>query len=199
MIRINLSPTAKKGRVSKVKGAKATPIGIRLPSVQVAVIYVIGVIITVAIIGITVFIQTSKLNSLKSDVNQLSTKLNELKIYKATVDSLENREKQLADLLKPIMELNKSRFFITHIMDEIASRIPEFTWLISLDVDQTNIKLKGITASNLLVADFMNRLEESPYIHNVDLTVLEKKAIEKQEMMDFALTADLGYESGAGR
>jgi hypothetical protein len=39
----------------------------------------------------------------------------------------------------------------------------------------------------------MNRLEESPYIHNVDLTVLEKKPVGKQEMMDFTLTAGLGF------
>ena len=60
------------------------------------------------------------------------------------------------------------------------------------------MQIKGVTASNLLVADFMNRLEESAYIYDVDLIVLEKKAVEQQEMMEFTLTANLGYDTLAG-
>jgi hypothetical protein len=45
----------------------------------------------------------------------------------------------------------------------------------------------------------MNRLEESDYIHNVDLTVLEKKAVKNQEMMEFTLTASVGYQESIAR
>ena len=78
-------------------------------------------------------------------------------------------------------------------------RIPEFTWLKSLNISSSDMQVKGVTASNLLVADFMNRLEESDYIHNVDLTVLEKKAVKNQEMMEFTLTASVGYQESIAR
>ncbi len=199
MIKINLAPSAKKGRVPKAKGAKAVSLGVKLPSIQTAIVYIICVAFVVIIIAILVFTQSSKISSYNKTINELTTKLQELKVYKATVDSLEKREGELANLIKPIKDLNKNRFFITHILDEIGDRVPEFTWLTALDISQTDLRLKGVSASNLLVADFMNRLEESPYINNVDLTVLEKIKIGQQEMMDFTLTAGVGYNPETGR
>lgn len=199
MIKINLAPTAKKGRAPKRKAAKAARPGIKLPSVQSTVLYIIGVVIVVVIIGVTLLIQLNQKGGLNKDITRLNGRLEELKVYKATVDSLEKRERELAALINPIKQLNQNRFFIAHILDEVSSRIPEFTWLKSLDITTTNLRMQGVTASNLLVADFMNRLEESDYIHNVDLTVLEKKAVEKQEMMEFTLTASVGYQGSTAR
>lgn len=199
MIKINLAQTAKKKRAPKRKAAKAARPGIKLPSVQSTVLYIIGVVIVVVVIGVTLLIQLNQKGGLNKDISRLNSRLEELKVYKATVDSLEKRERELAALINPIKQLNQNRFFIAHILDEVSSRIPEFTWLKSLDITSTDLRMQGVTASNLLVADFMNRLEESDYIHNVDLTVLEKKAVEKQEMMEFTLTASVGYQGSAAR
>ncbi len=194
MIKINLAPTAKKGKAQKRKAVRARP-GVKLPSIQSTILYIGGIVIVVVIIVMILFIQSSQMRNLNTNISQLNSKLEELKEYKAAVDSLKKREQELYSLITPIKELNKNRFFIAHVLDEISSRIPEFTWLKSLNVTQTNLEIKGVTASNLLVADFMNRLEESPYIYNVDLTVLEKKAVEKQEMMEFSLTANCGLDT----
>lgn len=199
MIKINLAQTAKKKRAPKRKAAKAARPGIKLPSIQSTVLYIIGVVIVVIIIGVTLLIQLNQRSGLNKDITHLNGRLEELKVYKATVDSLEKRERELAALINPIKELNRNRFFIAHVLDEVAARIPEFTWLKSLNISSDNMQVKGVTASNLLVADFMNRLEESDYIHNVDLTVLEKKAVKKQEMMEFTLTASVGYQESIAR
>ncbi len=195
MIKINLAPTAKKGRVAKRKAVRAARPGIKLPSIQSTILYIIGIVAVVAIVGIVLFIQSNQMGGLNREINQLNAKLEELRVYKATVDSLKQREMELQTMITPIRDLNKNRFFIAHVLDEISSRIPEFTWLKSVNVSQTALEMKGVAASNLLVADFMNRLEESPYIYNVDLTVLEKKAVEKTEMMEFTLTANCGFDT----
>lgn len=199
MIKINLAQTAKKKRAPKRKAAKAARPGIKLPSIQSTVLYIIGVVIVVIIIGVTLLLQLNQKSGLNKDITHLNSRLEELKVYKATVDSLEKRERELAALINPIKELNKNRFFIAHVLDEVAARIPEFTWLKSLNISSSSMQVKGVTASNLLVADFMNRLEESDYIHNVDLTVLEKKAVKNQEMMEFTLTASVGYQESIAR
>jgi len=199
MIKINLAQTAKKKRAPKRKAAKGARPGIKLPSIQSTVLYIIGVVIVVIVIGVTLLIQLNQRSGLNKDITHLNGRLEELKVYKATVDSLEKRERELAALINPIKELNRNRFFIAHVLDEVAARIPEFTWLKSLNISSDNMQVKGVTASNLLVADFMNRLEESDYIHNVDLTVLEKKAVKNQEMMEFTLTASVGYQESIAR
>ncbi len=199
MIKINLAPSAKKGGAPKRKAAKAPGAGIKLPSIQATFAYIAGGAIVVLIIVVLLLLQASRMGGLNSNISQLHAKLEELKVYKATVDSLERRERELAALIAPIKELNRNRFFIAHVLDEISNRLPEFTWLTTLDATQSSLTLKGYTASNLLVAEFMNRLEESSYVSNVDLTVLEKKAVEKQEMMEFTLTASLGLEPTTAR
>jgi Tfp pilus assembly protein PilN len=201
MIKINLAPTAKKGKAPKPKAAKAAIPGIKIPPIKSTVIYIIGIVLVVIIIALFLVIQSGKMGSLNRNINSLQAKLSELRVYVQTVDSLEKREKQLGDWISPIRTLNRNRFFVAHVMDEISSRIPEFTWLTSLDINgaSSSLGIKGTTASNLLVADFMNRLEESAYINNVDLTVLEKKTVEKQEMMEFTLTANIGVDTLSGR
>jgi type IV pilus assembly protein PilN len=192
MIKINLTPSAKKGRAPKRKAAKGPRPGIKLPSIQTTLLYIIVVVVAIIVVVLLLLMQQFQIGNLNGNINSLNAKLDELKIYKATVDSLETRERELGALIAPIKELNKNRFFIAHILDEVAARIPEFTWLNSLNITQASMEIKGVTASNLLVAEFMNRLEESAYIHNVDLTVLEKKTVESEEMMEFTLTAGVG-------
>ncbi|MEO0129197.1 MAG: PilN domain-containing protein [candidate division WOR-3 bacterium] len=198
MIKINLSPSPKKAKAPKAKAAKPGAPPIKLPSVKLGALYILGIAVVVIIIALFLIIQSTKIGGLNRNINQLQTRLDELKIYVATVDSLKQREKELMTLISPIKELNKNRFLIAHILDEISARIPEFTWLTMLNVTTQNIDIRGTTASNLLVAEFMNRLEESPYIGNVDLTVLEKKTVEKQEMMEFTLTANVRIDSIGG-
>ncbi|KPK63473.1 hypothetical protein AMJ83_06765 [candidate division WOR_3 bacterium SM23_42] len=199
MIKINLAPTTKKGRAPKARAARVPRPGIKIPPIQTAIVYIIGIVIVVIIVVVLLLSQNIQMRNYSGNINQLNVKLDELKVYKAAVDSLETRERELATLIAPIRQLNKNRFFIAHILDEVSTRLPDFTWLTMLTTDSTGMGIKGVAASNLLVADFMNRLEESPYIHNVDLTVLEKKVIEKQEMMEFTLTANVGVDSVAWR
>ncbi len=198
MIKIDLSPSPKKAKAVKAKPAKPGAPPIKLPSIKMGALYIIGIAVVVVIIALFLIIQSSKIGGLNRNITELRTRLDELKVYVATVDSLKKREKELLALISPIRELNQNRFLIAHILDEVSARIPEFTWLTMLNVSAQNINIKGTTASNLLVADFMNRLEESPYIANVDLTVLEKKTIEKQEMMEFTLTANVKIDTIKG-
>ncbi|MCK5258276.1 MAG: hypothetical protein KAJ69_02055, partial [Thermoplasmatales archaeon] len=137
MIKINLAPTAKKKRAPKRRAVKGARPGLKLPSIETTVLYIVGVVVVVVIVAVLLFIQSSQMGSLNGNITQLNVKLEELKEYKATVDSLEKRERELAALIAPIKELNKNRFFIAHILDEISSRIPEFTWLNSLNVSQS--------------------------------------------------------------
>jgi type IV pilus assembly protein PilN len=195
MIKINLAPTTKKGRAPKARVPRAPRPGIKIPPIQAALVYIVGIVIVVLIVVILLISQNIQMRNFNSNITQLNSKLEELRVYKAAVDSLENRERELATLIAPIRQLNRNRFFIAHILDEVSDRVPDFTWLTLVNADSSKMDIKGVAASNLLVADFMNRLEESPYIHNVDLTVLEKKVIEKQEMMQFTLTASIGVDS----
>jgi type IV pilus assembly protein PilN len=199
MIKINLAQLTKRGRAPKARTPRAPRPGIKIPSIQATIVYIAGIVIVALVVVLLLVSQNIQIRNYNSNITQLNAKLAELEVYKAAVDSLEKRERELAALIAPIRQLNRNRFFIAHILDEVSERMPDFTWLTALSADSVKMDIKGIAASNLLVADFMNRLEESPYIFNVDLSILEKKVIEKQEMMEFTLTANVGIDSAVRR
>jgi hypothetical protein len=53
------------------------------------------------------------------------------------------------------------------------------------------MNFEGVTFSNLIVADFMTRLDRSPYFAEVDLSVAERGMIDERPVTQFTMTADL--------
>ncbi len=188
MIKIDLLRKERKPKAA-VKKAKAP--GVKMPAVSVkgGLIIVLGIIILVLVCGILFISQKSKIGSLNRKITMLNAKLDSLRPYVERVKALEQKEQEMNRYIEPIRLLNQNRFFIAHIMDELSSRLPDYTWLSAISIMPTNIEIKGATVSNLWVAEFMNRLEDSPYISKVELIVLEKQKVENQEVMAFTLTA----------
>ena len=110
MIKINLAPTAKKRRAPKRKAVKGARPGLKLPSVQTTVLYIIGIVVVVVIVAVLLLIQSNQMAGLNRNINQLNAKLEELQVYKATVDSLEQRERELAALIAPIKEYHSNGY-----------------------------------------------------------------------------------------
>jgi len=82
-----------------------------------------------------------------------------------------------------------------HIMDELASRIsPDSEWLTSVTEKDNSLRVKGVAVNNPAIAQFMKRLEESPYIKTVDLISSKQAVISGVKLMGFVLlcTAEKG-------
>ncbi len=188
MIKIDLLP---KERKPKAVAKKAKAPGAKLPPVSIkgGLVIVLGIIILVLVCGILYLTQTSKIGSLNRRITVLTAKLDSLRPYVERVKALEQKEQEMNRYITPIKNLNENRFFVAHLLDEISSRLPDYTWLTTINITQAGLEIKGATVSNLWVAEFMNRLEDSPYISGVELVVLEKKKVENQEVMTFTLTA----------
>jgi type IV pilus assembly protein PilN len=77
------------------------------------------------------------------------------------------------------------------LVDEISKCIPEHLWLTSFEEmpGANKIQVEGVTFSNILVADFMSRLEASPLYGGVDLIVAEKGTIDQRNVVKFKVTA----------
>ncbi len=71
-----------------------------------------------------------------------------------------------------------------HIMDELASRIsPDSEWLTSVTEKDNSLRVKGVAVNNPAIAQFMKRLEESPYIKTVDLISSKQAVISGVKLM----------------
>jgi Tfp pilus assembly protein PilN len=92
-----------------------------------------------------------------------------------------------------ISGLDKQRLTRVKLVDEVSKCVPEHLWLSQFEeVPGANrVQVEGVTFSNLIVADFMSRLEASPLYEGVDLVIAEKGTIDQRNVVKFKVTASM--------
>ena len=86
---------------------------------------------------------------------------------------LEAREDSILRRATIIQEIDEDRYVWPHILDEVARALPPYTWLdeivqVSLG-DQLQFRINGKAGNNFAVTQFMENLEASVFLSNVDL------------------------------
>jgi Tfp pilus assembly protein PilN len=77
-------------------------------------------------------------------------------------------------------------------MDEMARCVPDHLWLTNAQQDAgSTLSLEGVTFSNLVVSDFMSRLERSPLFAAVELDVAERGAVGERDVVKFRVTCQV--------
>ena len=89
------------------------------------------------------------------------------------IDSLEKEKKALLERMTVIQELQGTRPVIVHLFDEIAKTLPEQAVLLNINRKKDSINLEGVADSNDYVSQFMRNLNESPWLTNPKLSVIE--------------------------
>ena len=82
--------------------------------------------------------------------------------------------------MQVILDLDDGRYVWSHILDEVATAVPDFTWLTRVAEvgpgDQLQVEIEGRTANTFALTRFMNRLEASPFLADVSLAGTEQVA-----------------------
>lgn len=89
------------------------------------------------------------------------------------IESLEKEKEALLARMKIIQELQRSRPEIVHIFTEIATATPKNAYLLSMSRKGDLISLEGVADSNDYVSELMRNLNDSPWLTNPKLTVIE--------------------------
>ncbi len=88
-------------------------------------------------------------------------------------DALTARRDSIAQRVNIIQEIDADRFVWPHILDEVARALPDYTWVTELiqvqGGDPLQIRIAGRAGNNFAVTEFMESLEASFFIRNVDL------------------------------
>ncbi len=190
MIKINLIPKEelkrRKGKRAVGKKKMAIPTGM---DVYGSIGFAVIIIIFVFIIHIK---QNSHIKKMNKEITQLQSEYTRLKKEVDFVHTLERKKAELQKWVSVVQKLNANRSLRAHLVDEINRLIPNYLWLNSLKEDKKGkITIVGTTFSNLIVADFVNRLNTSPYLSDIVLVELKRATIEGHDVMDFTITATL--------
>ena len=104
----------------------------------------------------------------------LQSNIDTLKRETAEIQSLKENRIKLLGRMKSIEKLQGTRPAIVHLMDEVASTLPQGMYLERLNQFGTQVILTGKTIANPRVSSYMQSLNESPWLKSSDLEVIAK-------------------------
>jgi len=179
MIRINLLPRDER----QVRRSIVMPkFGALLP--------VLVLLLVAALFTAFSVVQAMQVGRLKADIARAEQEAEKLRPQIQTIQELTQKREELTRRLNVITNLDKTRLWRVKLVDELSRCIPEHLWLVSYEeTGPDKVNIEGVTFSNLLVADFMSRLEASPLYGDVDLQVAEKGTIDQRNVVKFKITA----------
>jgi type IV pilus assembly protein PilN len=174
MIKINLLPY----REEKKKAGTKRQVVIGLLSLGVFLLTLISLHIHLVM----------SVDTLETEVESARIKLDALTKVTGNLEKFKADKAILEKKIGVIEDLEKNRSYPVHIMDELASRIsPQREWLTSFAQKDNNLRVEGVAVNNQALAQFMKRLEDSPYIHTVDLISSKQTILSGVKLMGFVL------------
>lgn len=95
-------------------------------------------------------------------------------------EALMARRDSIAQRVSIIQDIDQGRYIWPHLLDEIARALPDYTWLSGIvqigngAVNQPDFRIHGRSGNNFALTRFMENLEASLFIRNVQLITTEQ-------------------------
>jgi type IV pilus assembly protein PilN len=182
MIRVNLLPREDKQarRSGGGGGVKAGDLVVPLGIVAAAALWIAG----------TALSQSSRIGSLGKSIADVEAQSRSLAPQIERVNRLAQERAELDLRLGIINRLEKGRTQSVRFVDELARCVPEHLWVTSATQnDPTQLHVEGVTFSNLVISDFMSKLDRSTMFANVELEYAERGKVGDADMVKFRVTA----------
>jgi len=108
----------------------------------------------------------------------------------AEIKSLQKTKEALLARMEIIQRLQKSRPEIVRLFDELVTAIPEGVYLTKVEQRGRSIVVEGRAQSNARVSAFMGKIEQSRWIGNPRLMLIENKDKTGTGLSHFRLSFD---------
>lgn len=190
MIRMNLLPREEKAHHHREISLPFKFVDLVVPSAMLAAVGLV--------IAGTIMSQRVQIASLAKSITEVDAQSRALAPQIERVNRLAQERAELDLRLGIINKLEKGRTLSVRLMDELARCVPDHLWLANATQDSpTSITLEGVTFSNLVVSDFMSRLERSPMFANVELKVAERGSVSDRDVVKFQVSCSITPEEPA--
>lgn len=179
MIRINLLPVKEKAEAASQR--------------QELTLVVLGLVGIVGICALLSLNQIRQANALESEVKQLQDSIQSLETKVKDVADLEKKRKDLDSKLKVIAELGDKRVGPARVLVDLGEATPARVWLTEFTEIGGGATLTGQAVDNQNIAQFLRDLSASDFFTSVDL--VETTAIEAGgvTVRKFILKANVNY------
>jgi type IV pilus assembly protein PilN len=142
------------------------------------------------LIGQRIDSQNNRNTFLKDEITKIEAKIKE-------IEDLEKRKTQLLQRMQIIEQLQASRTLMVHLFDDLVRTIPVGVRLTSIKQTGNLLTMDGYAESNARVSEYMNKLEESQWVSEPDLAIVEAKGPDKRSRYQFTLRVKIKTPKGA--
>ena len=171
MIRINLLPVRAARKKENIRR-------------QVSIFF-LCVFFFVAVMGYVAYHLGRSISDLNAKIENAQTELTKLQAIVKKVNKIKKELNKLQAKMDIIAMLELNRAGPVRIMDALTSLVvAERMWLTSLTEAGGEMSLAGVAMDNKTIADFMTRIEKSPYFKVVDL-ISSKQIVLKKDKVKF--------------
>ena len=175
MIRINLLPVRAAQKKEKLRS-------------QISVLVLVIIAALLACGGLYFKITTdidqqkTEIAEINAEISQLNAKIGQVGRYKKLQDELRSK-------LEVLGKLKEAKSGPVRLLDELSRVLPQKLWLTSFKESGGGISLNGVGINENTVADFMQKLEQSPFYQNIELQVTEQISQDGMKLQKFSLSA----------
>ncbi|CAK8712987.1 hypothetical protein GCAAIG_02310 [Candidatus Electronema halotolerans] len=155
----------------------------------------IAVLALLTVLALYGWILVSTVSSLTAENARLEARKKELAKIIKEIEELEKSKEQIKNQTETIKKLAKTSALTAHLLDAVAKLTPnDRMWLTTLDQSGNTMKINGMALDNQTVAEYMNKLEESPYISDVTLTNSSLRSYSGRNLKSFSLSCTVSME-----
>jgi type IV pilus assembly protein PilN len=151
-------------------------------------------ILVLALSFITGALQAQKISGLESDIAVLQK---EKDSYTPTLQKIAKLKKDREELTRKteiIKKLKMDSSLTVRALDEVAIRIDnQRMWLDSLQQQDSTLRLSGVALDNETIAQFMDKLKESPFVKDVTLSGSSLKVVSGRNLKGFELNCVVAH------
>ena len=114
-----------------------------------------------------------QIDNQKSRNAYLQTEINKLKAELKEIEELESTKANLLARMDIIQELQAKRPQVVHTFQELAERVPDGVYLLSMKQEQDRLTFEGRADSNARVSTLMRNLDSSEWFKTPGLDVIQ--------------------------
>jgi Tfp pilus assembly protein PilN len=133
-------------------------------------------IVFFVVIGYTLGLR-SQIDQRNKDIANVESMIKANSYIREQITKLKADRAGIEEKIVALERINVNREKWVRLMEIMCQRLPDFTWLVSIDEKSQTppvLVVDGRTMSFPEVANFMSRLSESNYIRSVDLSGIEE-------------------------
>ncbi len=145
------------------------------------------VVITICLWGAVHFYNTQRIQYQESRNQFITVEITKLDKKIEEIKRLEKEKQRLKARIEAIEQLQGNRPLIVRLFDEMVTSLPEGVSLVSVKQSGKAITISGVAQSNARVSSFMRKLEDSDWLSDPQLDIIEAQNAQGQRVSNFTM------------